>query len=246
MPALPEPTLAGRTILITGASGGIGFPLARAVAAAGADLVLTGRRQQPLDAIHDAIVADGGGPPAMFPVDFTKAPTSAYDALAEGIEADFGRLDGIVHLAAHFEALTPLASLSVEEWQRSLHVNLTAPFAITRACLPLLQAAPDASVVFAADAVGRDAQPFWGGYAAAKTGLETLLGLFVAEYGHRDNLRFNAVDPGPTATPLHERAFPNGDDNARPADAAVDLFLHLLGPAARGIDGRTLTPDAAP
>lgn len=123
-------------------------------------------------------------------------------------------------------------------------MNLTAPFAVTRACLPLLQASPDASVVFTADPIGQDPQAFWGGYAAAKRGLDSLLELFVREHGHRDNLRFNALAPGPTATALRARAFPAGDEQARPADAAVPGFLHLLGPASRGSNGRTLSPDS--
>lgn len=179
----------------------------------------------------------------MFPVDFTKATPDTYEALAAGIQADFGKLDGIVHLAGHLEALTPLANLAVEEWQRSLHINLTVPFAVTRACLPLLQASPDASVVFAADHVGRDPKAFWGGYAAAKGGLETLLGLFVREQSHCPNLRFNAVDPGSTRTDLRARAFPDGDPQDQPAETAAGLFLHLLGPESRGSNGRITTPE---
>lgn len=239
---MPEGLLTDRTILITGAGGGLGSAVARAAAGEGAALILAGRQQRTLDAIYDTIIADGGSEPALFPVDFTKAAADAYDALAKGIETDYGHLDGIVHLAAHFQGLTPLGNLSVEEWQRALHVNLTAPFAVTQACLPLLQASPDASVVFAADPVGTEPQAFWGGYAVAKSGLDTLLALLVREHGHRDNLRFNAVAPGPTTTPLRARAFPAGDEQARPPTAAVPSFLHLLGPASRGVNGTTLSP----
>lgn len=240
---MTEPLLAGRTILITGAGGGLGSAVAQAAAAEGASLILAGRQQQPLEQLHDGIVADGGSQPALFPVDFTKAAPETYTALAEGIESDFGHLDGIVHLAAHFKGLTPLDHTAIEDWQRALHVNLTAPFAVTRACLPLLQAAPDASVVFATDSVGAQPQAFWGGYAVAKAGLEALLDILVRELGHRGNLRFNAVAPGATATPLRARAFPGDDDQARPPTAAVPTFLHLLGPDSAGLNGRTLAPD---
>lgn len=226
---IPNPDLSGRTILITGASGGLGAAVARAAAARGAELVLAGRRQKPLEAVYDDIVAGSGRKPALFPVDFTKATADAYQALADGIAADCGRLDGIVHLAAHFNGLTPLANLEIEEWQRALHVNLTAPFAVTRACLPLLYESPNASVVFATDAVGRAPQPFWGGYAAAKAGLEALLAMLAREHEHRKNLRFHAVDPGPTATALRARAYPAGDPDAAAPEDAVPLFLSLLG-----------------
>lgn len=237
---MSEQPLNSRVILVTGAGGGLGSAVARAAADAGATLILAGPRQRTLIPVYDAIVAAGNAEPALFPIDFSKAPTDAYQALADGIAADFGRLDGIAHLAARFDALTPLANLAIEEWQRSLHVNLTAPFAVTQGCLPLLQAAPDASVVFAADAVGREAEAFWGAYAMAKSGLDTLVATFAREHGHRENLRFNAVDPGPLATPLRGRAFPTGDDSARDPEIAVPLLLHLLGPDSRGTTGRTL------
>lgn len=237
--------LDGRVLLITGAGGGLGAAVATAAAAQGARLILAGRRQQPLNAVYDAIAAGGGPTPALFPIDFTKADAERYEALAAGIEADFGRLDGVFHAAARFAALTPLGNLELAEWQRTLHVNLTAAFAVTQACLPLLLNAPDAAVLFTTDAVGRKPKAFWGPYAAAKAGLEALLALFAAEYGHRDNLRFNAIDPGPLATPLRKRAFPTGDTAAQPPQAAVPACLHLLGPGSREVRGQVVSAAAA-
>lgn len=233
--------LAGRVILITGAGGGLGAAVARAVAGAGATVVLSGRREQSLAGVYDDIVTAGGPPPALFPIDFTTAADDQYQALADGIASDMGRLDGILHAAARFAGLTPLANLEIAEWQRALHVNLTAAFAVTRACLPLLIAAPDASVVFVSDRLARSPKAFWGPYAAGKAGLEVLLKVFAAEHGHRDNLRFNALDPGPLATPLRARAFPAGDPDARTPAAAVPDCLRLLGPASRGSNGRIVT-----
>lgn len=233
--------LNGRVILITGAGGGLGSAVARAAAKAGAELILVGRRVKSLEKIYDAIVADGSPEPALFPLDFTKAGADDYQRLVDGITADFFRLDGIVHLAAHFDGLRPLHDFDVANWQRALHVNLTAPFAITESCMPLLRAAPDASVVFAADHVGREAKAYWGAYAVAKTGLETTVKLFASEYEHVQHLRFNAVDPGPMLTALRKKAFPNDDPDARDPEVAVAKFLELLGPASRGISGRILT-----
>ncbi|MDT0617263.1 SDR family NAD(P)-dependent oxidoreductase [Salinisphaera sp. P385] len=240
---MPEPALQDRVILITGATGGFGAALAEAAAAAGAQLVLAGRQQKKLEALSDRITAAGGPVPCLFPVDFTRASGDPYQLLAEGIEADLGRLDGVVHAAARFQALTPLAGLELEEWQRALHLGVTVPFALTRACLPLLGRSPDASVVFMDDAVGRGDNAFWGGYAVAKAGLSSLMTLFATEHGHRDDLRFNALRPGPMATPLRARAFPSQDEKAQPTDQAVSACLHLLGPSGRGINGQTLDPD---
>ncbi|MDN5939161.1 MAG: SDR family NAD(P)-dependent oxidoreductase, partial [Salinisphaera sp.] len=215
--------------------------VAGAAPAAGATVVLVGRREKTLTPVYDDIVAAGGPTPALFPMDFTRAAPEHYQALADGIANDLGRLDGVLHAAGRLHALTPLAGLELAEWQRSLHVNLTAAFAVTQACLPLLLAAPDAAVVFVADRVGRRPKAYWGAYAAAKAGTDALLSLFAAEYGHRDNLRFHALDPGPLDTPLRTRVFPSGDPAAQPLESAVPACLHLLGPASRGISGRRIT-----
>lgn len=243
---MPETVLQDRVILITGATGGFGSALAEAAAAAGAQLVLVSRQQKKLEALSDRLTAAGGLAPCLFPVDFTRASGNPYQALAEGIEADLGRLDGVVHAAVRFQALTPLAGLELEEWQRALHLGLTVPFALTQACLPLLSQSPDASVVFMGDEVGRGDTAFWGGYAVAKAGLSALTTLFATEHGHREALRFNALRPGPMATPLRARAFPSRDDNAQPVDRAVSACLHLLGPSGRGINGQTLDPARMP
>lgn len=220
--------LAGRVLLITGASGGLGSAAARAAAAAGAELVLCGRNRKRLEAVYDAIVEAGGLEPALFPIDFGGASEADYERLAEGIEADFGRLDGVAHLAAAFAGLKPLASTPIEEWQRTLHATLTAPFMITRACLPLLQAAEDAAVVFAADRHAAEGPAFWGAYAAAKAGLETMANMLAAETGGHP--RVHVLDPGPLDTALRRRAYPGGDpDAADPAEAAAEI-VRLLGP----------------
>lgn len=222
--------LAGRVLLITGAGGGLGSATARAAAAAGAELILCGRGRKRLETVHDAVVADGGRQPALFPIDFGGASEADYERLAEGIETDFGRLDGVAHLAAAFAGLKPLASTPIEEWQRTLHATLTAPFMITRACLPLLQAADDAAVVFATDGHAANGPAFWGPYAAAKAGLETMANMLAAETGGQP--RVHVLDPGPLDTPLRRRAYPGGDPNAAAPDAAATDIVRLLGPQA--------------
>lgn len=237
---MPQADLNNRVILITGASGGLGSALAPAAARAGAELILTGRRLKPLEAVYDAVVAAGGPQPALFPLDFTKAGADDYQRLIDGITADCGRLDGIVHLAASFTGLKPLHDYDMAEWQRSLHVNLTAPFTVTQACMPLLRAAPDASVVFVSDETAHQARAYWGAYAAAKVGSDTLYRMLAAEYRHVDNLRFNAVSPGPLATGLRKKAFPGDEPGASTPDAAVNAILHLLGPQGRASRGECL------
>lgn len=236
--------LDGRVILITGGGGGLGSAVAQAAAQAGAELILCGRSQQPLNHTYDAIVAAGDPQPALFPIDFASASSTDYQRLADGIRADCGRLDGIVHLAAHFDGLRPFVDQSVDDFRRNLHVNLTAPFALLKACLPLLLESGTASVVFASDSVGAQHQPFWGSYGVAKAGLDCMLHMLAQELEHQPGLRFNAVDPGPTRTPLRKLAFPTDDPQARQPQAAASTFIHLLRPVSHDINGQILKPHA--
>src|SRR5699024_5293414 len=238
-----DPTLlAERVILITGAGGGIGSEVARAAAAAGASCVLLGRSSDKLNQTYDAIVAAGDPEPALFPLDLTKAGEIDYQRLIHGIDTDFGRLDGLVHLATRFDGLMPLTSQTVQDWQRTMHVNVTAAFALTQSCLPLLTAAADASVLFAADRRGAR-KAFWGAYAASKNALMAMARLLALEHAQNRQLRFNAIDPGPTATALRRSAFPSDDPAAQPAAAIAGLFVHCLGPATQGINGQLLNAD---
>lgn len=236
--------LSDRVILISGAGGGIGQHVARHAAAAGAECILLGRDSNHLTPVYDAIVAAGGPEPALFPLDVTRAGESDYQRLARGIETDCGRLDGIVHLAAHFDGLMPLASHPIDGWQRIMHVNVTAAFALTQACLPLLQATGDASVVFAADQAGAR-KAFHGAYAASKAALASLARVFALEHAQSDAVRFNAVDPGPRATPLRKQAFPHDDPAARPAADSAPLFVQCLGPTSRGTTGHVFAADGS-
>lgn len=237
-------TLEGRVILITGAGGGIGTHVARGAAAAGAECILMGRGSANLDTVYDQIVTDGNREPALFPLDVTRADENDYQRLADGIDTDCGRLDGIAHLAARFDGLMPLATHPLDGWQRIMHVNVTAPFALTRACLPLMQDTGDASVVFAADRPAEH-KAFHGAYAAGKSALMSLTRMFALEHAQTDTLRFNAIDPGPRTTALRKRAFPDDDPEGLPAGDIAPLFVQCLGPASRGTTGCVFEADGS-
>jgi len=166
--------LAGRVVLLTGAHGGLGEAAARACAAAGATVVLLGRRVPKLNRVYDAIEAAGGPTPAIYPLDLEGAGPTDYEQLAETIERECGRLDGILHAAADFKGLMSLAGSAPEDLLRAIHVNLTAPLLLTRACLPLLSQREDASVVFVLDDLDRLGRAHWGGYGLAKHALADL------------------------------------------------------------------------
>lgn len=229
--------LAGRVVLVTGAYGGLGAAVARAASRAGASVILTGRRPRPLEQLYDAMCAESLPEPVIHPLDLATATPQAYTALVEAIERDLGRLDGIVHAAAHFSALTPLALHKPDEWLRTVHVNLSAPFALTQACLPLLSRSSDSAAIFVLDDAQRLARAHWGAYGVAKAGLERLV-----EILHLENddagLRVHALLPGPMRTALRRAAYFGENTMQHPLpDAAAAAAVYLLGPdgaAARG------------
>jgi NAD(P)-dependent dehydrogenase (short-subunit alcohol dehydrogenase family) len=235
-----DPLLAGRVILVTGAGQGLGRAVALACASHGATLVLLGRKQEKLERVYDEIVAQGLAMPAIIPIDLATAGTSEYEEVAALIRRELKGLAGIAHCASHFVPLGPLANQTLEQWMTLWRVNLAAPFALTRACLPLLAAAPDSSVVLTGETHGAHPKAYWGGFAVAKSGLSTLAAVWGDELEHRGKPRINVVIPGPMASPQRAQSHP-GEDRAqlRAPEAVANAFLYLLGPDGAGKSGQT-------
>jgi len=228
-PVEPGATLADRVIFITGATGGLGAPLARACAAQGATVVLHGRIERKLEALYDEIVAAGHPEPVILPLDLAKAEASDFANVESALRAQLGRLDGLVHTAALLGSLGPIEHQSFDSWLSLLRVNVAAPMGLTRALIPLLDAAPDASVVFTLDNRGEAPRAYWGGYAVTKAGVATLARELADEWENRENLRINAVIPGPIRSPLRNQSHPGEDRTALPLpESLVPLYLHLL------------------
>ncbi len=230
---------AGRVILVTGASDGIGQALALALARQGATVALLGKTQRKLTRTYDQIVAQGGPQPALLPFNLETAAAPEYDALAEALEREFGRLDGLAHLAGILGDLSPIEQYDVPTWCKVLHVNLTAAFITTRTLLPLLRRSDDASVVFTSSTVGRSGRAYWGAYAASKFGVEGLMQVLAHEFAGTTRMRANSVNPGPTRTAMRRQAYPAEDAATLPEPSAVLApFLYLLGPASAGVNGQ--------
>lgn len=226
----PADLLNGRVILITGAGGGLGRALARACAAHGATVVLLGRTVKKLERVYDQIVNAGHPEPAIYPMNLEGATWKDYQDLAETLEREFGRLDGLVHNAALFDSLKPLAEISAPDWLKTLHVNLNAPYFMTQQCLPLLSQTEHARVIFVTDEIGPQGQAFWGAYGVAKAGLASLASMWEKEL-KSSQIRFLQYDPGPLKTQLRELAFPaEASHIAQPPESVTSDFLYLLGP----------------
>jgi NAD(P)-dependent dehydrogenase (short-subunit alcohol dehydrogenase family) len=233
-------TLQSRVILVTGAYGGLGAAVARAASRAGAVVVITGKRKRQLEQLHDAMCAEGLPAPIIHPLDMEVATPRDYQGLAEGLQRDCGRLDGIVHAAASFNGLTPIRMHKPDDWLRALHVNVSAPFALTQACLPLLLAADDSAAVFVLDDPDLLQRAHWGGYGVSKAALERFVAILHQETDDGP-LRVHAVLPGPMRTALRQKAYFGADAMqwAVP-DAAAAAIVYLLGAAGATARGAVL------
>ena len=231
--------LAGRVILITGAGSGLGKALALECARVGASVILCGRTLAKLERVYDEIESLGKPRPAIAALDLAAATAVDYDNLAKTIGSEFGKLDGLVHAAALLGDRTPLEQYDVPTWGRVLHVNLTAPFILTQVLLPQLRMSADASVIFVSSGVVKNQRPFWGAYAVAKSGLESVRSMWSQELEGEPNIRVNSVNPGRMRTAMRAAAYPAEDPNTVPAPASVSgTFLYLLSAGSRGIDGQ--------
>jgi len=230
---------AGRVIVVTGASDGIGRALALALARQGATVGLLGRTQRKLERTYDEIVKSGGPKPALLPFNLESAGAAEYDALKEALEREFGRLDGLAHVAGILGTRSPIDHFDVPTWCKVLHVNLTAAFILTQSVLPLLRRSDDASIVFTSSTVARRGQAYWGAYAVSKFGVEGLMQVLSHEMAETTKIRVNSVNPGPVRTSMRRQAFPGEAPERNPEPAAVLApFLYLLGPASRGVNGQ--------
>ncbi|MGH8184409.1 MAG: SDR family NAD(P)-dependent oxidoreductase [Rhodanobacteraceae bacterium] len=234
-------SLAGRVILITGAAGGLGRASARACAQAGATVLLADRKARALEPVYDEIAALPGAPqPVLQPMDLQGASPLEYQTFAESVERQLGRLDGVVHAAAKMEGLTPLSMLSPEDWITTLHVDLSAPFLLTQACLPLLLAREDSAVVFVLDDPERMGRAHWGAYGVAKAGLEGLASI-LHEETDETALRVHGLLPAPMRTALRRTVWAGEDPATIPMpDAAARATLYLLSPDASPLRGKLL------
>ncbi|QDQ28618.1 SDR family NAD(P)-dependent oxidoreductase [Chitinimonas arctica] len=237
----PADYLRDRVILVTGAGQGLGESAAMAFAAHGATVILLGRNEKKLARVYDAIESAGGAKPAAIPLDMAKMSDQDCVNLANLLWKEFDRLDGIVHCANGFNHLSPLVNQKLEEWMDMYRVNVAAPFAISRACLPLLKRADDGAVLFVGEQHAFDPKAYWGGFAASRAGQAALAKVAADEWDKQPFPRVNLLIPGPVRSPFRTKTHPAEDLDALPLAADMaPAFLWLMGPAAAEVRGQTL------
>ena len=237
-----DQALDGRIVLVAGAAGGLGSAAAVACAKAGATLVLLGRKLAPLNRLYDAVKAVGPEP-ILYPLDLEGASPDDFDQLGQAIDGEFGRLDGLLHCAAEFRGLTPLSHTDPADFARAIHVDLTARWWLTQACLPLLAKSDAGAAVFVLDDPSRSGGAFWGGYGIAQAGQAGLIRMLQAELGEHGP-RISGLQPGPMRTNLRAKAYQaNADLKARPAADYAAACVEMLSSA--GARWRGTIRDAA-
>jgi len=225
-----------RVILITGAGSGIGSAVAKAYAQHGATVVLLDKKIPALEQVYDDIIAGGFVTPALYPLDLKGATISDYDDLASSIHDNFGRLDGLVHCAASLGQIAPVQHQDPQVWLETLHINLTAPYLLTRACLALMQKYDGASIIFTTD--DHKNKAYWSGYGIAKAGVESLSKQLADELECDGRVRVNCINPGKVKTPLHTRAFPGMNPSTLPEpEDIVSSYLYLVGKDSLSVNG---------
>jgi gluconate 5-dehydrogenase len=190
--AMPNPfDLSGHLALITGGGSGLGFAIARGLAAAGASVVLNGRNRDKLDAAISALRSEGATATAM-PFDVAQA-----DAVAVGIaaiEKDIGPLDIVVNNAAVNRRAT-LDAFSTDEWHKLLAANLDGPFFVARSVIPGMRLRRRGKIINICSLASEIGRPNIVPYATTKGGLQMLTRALAVELAPH-NVQVNGIAPG--------------------------------------------------
>ena len=237
----PEQLLASRIILVTGAGDGIGRAAAKSYAAHGATVVLLGRTQDKLESLYDEIEAAGYPQPAIVPLNLESATEHEYMELANTLEQEFGRLDGLLNNASSLGVRTAIENYDPTIWNQVMQVNVNASFMLTQALLPLLHESSDASIVFTSSGVGRKGRAYWGAYAVSKFATEGFMEVLADELENTSPIRVNCINPGATRTQMRVTAYPGEPPQTNPAPADImPVYLYLMGADSKEINGQSL------
>ena len=203
---MPLP-LASRIALVTGASRGIGYAAALALARAGAHIVAVARTQGGLEELDDEIRKDGGSA-TLVPLNLTDSDGIAR--LGAALHERHGKLDILVGNAGVAGPSSPLGHINLKSWNDVMAVNVTANFQLIRCMEPLLKVSDAGRAVFITSGVANKALAYLGPYAASKAALETLARVWANETAST-KLRVNLFSPGPIRTRMRAAVFPGED-----------------------------------
>ena len=211
------PPLADRIALVTGASRGIGYATALALARAGAHVVAVARTVGGLEELDDEIRKLGASA-TLVPLDVKDHAGIAR--LAAALTERYHRLDVLIGNAGIGGPSSPLNHVEPEAWDEIMAVNVTANWQLIRHFEPLLRASDAGRAVFISSGAAHNARAYRGPYGVSKAALEVLARTFAAETAST-NIRVNIFNPGPTRTHMRAAVMPGEDPMTLPPVEAV-------------------------
>lgn len=225
----PSLDLTGRTALVTGASRGIGYFIARDLAAAGAHVIAVARTVGGLEELDDEIKANrvksGKGEATLVPLDLTDM--DGIDRLGGAIHERWGKLDILVANAGVLGVISPIGHVEAKTFEKVIAVNVTATWRLIRSLDPLLRLSDAGRAIILSSGAAHSARAFWAPYAASKAAVEALARSWADETRSMP-LHVNAVDPGATRTAMRAQAMPGEDPETLPHPAEIAARIVAL------------------
>ncbi|NOQ87455.1 MAG: SDR family NAD(P)-dependent oxidoreductase [Gammaproteobacteria bacterium] len=226
--------LSDKTILITGASDGIGKATAIECAKQGATVIIHGKTEPKLELLYDEITQAGYTEPVIYPLDFEKITPDDCDTLKEVIDKEFGKLDGLFNNAGWLGASTPIQQYDLKLWYRVMQINLNAAFMVTQACIPLLNHENPSAIVFNLDDKNT---AYWGAYGVSKAGLRSLMEILADEI-ENTSINVTGLIPGKVKTAFRTRPFPAEDTSSlKKREDVAKAAAFLLSEKSNTING---------
>jgi NAD(P)-dependent dehydrogenase (short-subunit alcohol dehydrogenase family) len=207
---IPTPDLTNRVALVTGASRGIGYNIAKQMAAAGAHVVAVARTVGGLEELDDEIKAEnartGKGEATLVPLDLSDM--AGIDGLGGAINERWKKLDILVANAGILGVIAPIGHVEAKVFEKVMAVNVTATWRLIRSVDPLLRLSDAGRAIIMSSGAAHSAKAFWAPYAASKAAVEA-------------PLRINCVNPGGTRTAMRAQAFPGENPETLPTPAEI-------------------------
>ena len=218
--------LKNKNVLITGATDGIGAQISKLYSSHGANIILLGRNEEKLNKIYDDIIENKDTKPLILECDLNQISDNGAKEIANAISDEYGVLNGLIHNAAELGKLTSLENYSLDDWDKLMRVNLTAPFLLTKYLLPSLKEADNGRVILTSSGVAHKGRAFWGAYSISKAALKTMQEIFSEEFEESSSVKFFSFDPGATRTKMRSTAYPAEDpNNLKPAEDLNNYYL---------------------
>lgn len=214
-----------RIAVVTGASRGIGFAAAVALAGAGHHVVAVARTQGGLEELDDTIRAAGGSA-TLVPMDLLE--DGSIERLGAALFERFGRVDALLGNAGVLGPLSPVGHVDPAKWAGVFAVNVTANFRLIRALDPLLRKSAAGRTLFVTSGAATKCRPYWGPYSASKAALDALVRTYAGEM-ESFGITANLMNPGPLRTKMRAQAMPGEDPSTlrTPADLAPHIVAAL-------------------